>query len=88
MSQGGRELDAIIFTDDCIPSFVSLNAIRDKAPKVMRTAEVLTETLYYADAETNTKHKKKDVEVTTLIVLSFQLDISGETHQFRCIRRK
>ena len=29
----------------------------------MKNAEVLTEVLYYADAETNTKHKKKDMEI-------------------------
>ncbi len=29
----------------------------------MRNAEVLTEVLYYADAETNTKFKKKDAEI-------------------------
>jgi hypothetical protein len=48
----------------------------------MRTAEVLTETLYYADAETNTKYKKKEVEVSTH---SFEttLDTSRETYQLR-----
>jgi hypothetical protein len=29
----------------------------------MKNAEVLTEVLYYADAETNTKYKKKDADV-------------------------
>jgi hypothetical protein len=29
----------------------------------MKNAEVLTEVLYYADAETNTKYKKIDAEV-------------------------
>jgi hypothetical protein len=29
----------------------------------VKNAEVLTEVLYYADAETNTKSKKKDVEI-------------------------
>jgi hypothetical protein len=29
----------------------------------MKTAEVITDVLYYADAETNTRHKKKDAEV-------------------------
>ena len=79
---GGADLDAINFTDECFPSFVSLspsasnNGVeteshvpsqqRAKAPKATRTAEVLTETLYYADAETNTKYKKKEVEVSYL----------------------
>jgi hypothetical protein len=29
----------------------------------MRNAEVITDVLYYADAETNTKYKKKDAEI-------------------------
>lgn len=29
----------------------------------MKNVEVLTDVLYYADQETNTKYKKKDVEV-------------------------
>ena len=29
----------------------------------MCNAEVITDVLYYADAETNTKHKKVDAEV-------------------------
>jgi hypothetical protein len=36
---------------------------------------VLTETLYYADAETNTKYKKKEVEVSKPTPSSI-LDIS------------
>ena len=32
----------------------------------MKNAEVLTDVLYYADQETNTKFKKKDAEVSTI----------------------
>ena len=77
---GGRDLDIVTFSDECFPSFVSLNQSHGRgevetdaynqkakaAPKATRTAEVLTETLYYADAETNTKYKKKEVEVSVM----------------------
>ena len=91
---GGPDLDVINFSDECFPSFVSLNVrsndvetesyvptqANSKAPKAMRTAEVLTETLYYADAETNTKYKKKEVEVSGLLVHPL-IDSSREAHQ-------
>ena len=32
----------------------------------MKNAEISTEILYYADAETNTKYKKKDADVGLL----------------------
>lgn len=80
---GGGDLDTITFSDECFASFVSLGprgeveaeayvprGQKQNAPKATRTAEVLTETLYYADAETNTKYKKKEVEVTPYLLLS------------------
>jgi hypothetical protein len=36
----------------------------------MKAAEVSTDVLYYADADTNTKHKKKDAEVCFLMLTS------------------
>ncbi len=36
----------------------------------MKNAEISTEILYYADAETNTKYKKKDADVRFYIVLN------------------
>jgi hypothetical protein len=42
----------------------------------MKNAEILTEVLYYADAETNTKHKKKDAEVLSLNLLTLLIDPS------------
>jgi hypothetical protein len=36
----------------------------------MCNAEISTEQLYYADAETNTRHKKKDAEVSCWLSLS------------------
>ena len=35
---------------------------KDK-PRKMKNAEVLTDVLYYADVETNTKYKKVDTEI-------------------------
>lgn len=77
---GGGDLDTITFSDECFASFVSLGPTggrgeveaeayvprgqKQNAPKATRNAEIITETLYYADAETNTKYKKKEVEVT------------------------
>ena len=78
-SGGGAELDPVTFSDQSFPSFISLgqhNQLNDEVgfetssplkteneAKKMRNAEVLTEVLYYADAETNTKHRKKDAEI-------------------------
>jgi hypothetical protein len=78
MSYGGTaELDPVSFSDEAIPSFISLNpgsevgtevapenAGRGKEkPRKMKNAEVLTDVLYYADIETNTKYKKVDTEI-------------------------
>lgn len=78
MSYGGTaELDPVSFSDEAIPSFISLNpgsevgtevapenAGRGKEkPRKMKNAEVLTDVLYYADVETNTKYKKVDTEI-------------------------
>ena len=79
MSYGGTaELDPVSFSDEAIPSFISLNpgsevgtevapenAGRGDKNKVrkMKNAEVLTDVLYYADVETNTKYKKVDMEI-------------------------
>lgn len=72
------DLDPVNFSDESFPSYISLNplAVNDEVgaeaapargaqPRVQRktrNAEVITDVLYYADAETNTKSKKKDVE--------------------------
>ena len=48
----------------------------------MKNAEILTEVLYYADAETNTKHKKKDAEVPPpRLLTSLFIDSSREAHK-------
>lgn len=52
---------------------------------MMRNAEVITEVLYYADAETNTKSKKRDAEVRCLY--NDYADTSGETHKLGLPRR-
>jgi len=71
------DLDPVNFSDECFPSYISLNPLQrdevgtESAPprgqrqsiRKTRNAEVLTEVLYYADAETNTKSKKKDAEI-------------------------
>ena len=72
------ELDPVNFSDECFPSYVSLNPLtnndecgaeaapargaKQKQERKTRNAEVITDVLYYADAETNTKSKKKDAE--------------------------
>lgn len=63
-------LDPVSFSDEAFPSYISLrtqaaeaDAPRDAAPRKMRNAEVITEVLFYADAETNTRHKKADAEI-------------------------
>ena len=78
MSYGGTaELDPVSFSDEAIPSFISLNpgsevgtevapenpARGKEKPRKMKNAEVLTDVLYYADVETNTKYKKVDAEI-------------------------
>jgi len=44
-------------------------------PRKMKNAEITTDVLYYADAETNTKHKKQDAEVNC-ISLKMTVDLS------------
>lgn len=79
MSYGGTaELDPVNFSDEAIPSFISLNPGSEvgtevatenlargnkEKPRKMKNAEVLTDVLYYADVETNTKYKKVDTEI-------------------------
>ena len=81
MSYGGTaELDPVCFTDEAFPSQISLNPGSEvqaeatgepaqrgaQKPRKMKNAEISTEVLYYADAETNTKYKKKDVDVSSM----------------------
>jgi hypothetical protein len=80
MSGATSDLDPVNFSDECFPSYVSLNPHRQNdeegaeaalarrggrqaSVRKIRNAEVITDVLYYADAETNTKFKKKDVEI-------------------------
>ncbi len=78
MSYGGTaELDPVNFSDEAIPSFISLNPGSEmgtevapenpgrgkEKPRKMKNAEVLTDVLYYADVETNTKYKRVDAEI-------------------------
>ena len=79
MSYGGTaELDPVCFSDEAFPSFLSLGQNgtsevhaeaadsqnqRGKQVRKMKNAEISTDVLYYADVETNTKHKKVDVEI-------------------------
>ncbi len=67
--------DHITFTDEAFPSFCSINPTysnnveaeaapaRANKTRALKNAEILTEVLYYADAETNTKFKKKDADI-------------------------
>ena len=69
------DLDPVHFSDETFPSYVSLNQAggyaednsKQNKPRLTRNAEVITDVLYYADAETNTRHKKKDAEVLIMI---------------------
>ena len=75
MSAPASELDPVNFSDEVFPSYVSFNSVSEvgtddtsmvkkgQKERKVKNAEVLTEVLYYADAETNTKSKKKDVEI-------------------------
>lgn len=64
------ELDPVNFTDECFESVVSIrpqNADEDggsPSKRKMKNAEILTDELYYRDAETNTKYKKEAVSVS------------------------
>lgn len=78
------ELDPVSFSDEAFPSYVSISpfsnmgtysesvpqAAKRGGVRKMCNAEINTEQLYYADAETNTKHKKKDAEVGKTLPLS------------------
>ena len=75
MSAPASELDPVNFSDEVFPSYVSFNSVSEvgtddtsmvkkgQKERKVKNAEVLTEVLYYADAKTNTKSKKKDVEI-------------------------
>lgn len=71
------ELDPVNFSDEVFPSYVSLSSAAvsgdvgtevassksKQQTRKMKNAEVCTDVLYYADADTNTKHKKKDADI-------------------------
>ena len=61
------ELDAVNFTDECFDSYISIRPAKAAADnsnagrRKVKDAEVLTDELYYRDADTNTKFKKNEV---------------------------
>lgn len=63
------ELDAVNFTDESFHNFISIRPAMNEESggpsntRKMKNVEILTDELYYRDAETNTKHKKESISV-------------------------
>jgi hypothetical protein len=67
------ELDPVNFSDESFASIVSIkprNADEDGGSpnkRKMKNTEIMTDELYYRDADTNTKYKKEEVSVSHYI---------------------